>query len=81
MGRWLEALSEHLADCRAGDVADVAGSGLKGLDLDRIDIEAQHGEARFGEGTGQRQADVAQPNNADPRAAVGDAGGQFSGGS
>ena len=67
----------HLWDCipskamiaTGGALAAVARSPEMGLAevATTVDVEAQHPEPSIGEGQGQRQADVAQPDDADQR--------------
>ena len=56
------------------DVLDVALAGVERVDLARIDVEAEDGEAALAEGDRERQADVAQADDADLRSAAFDAG-------
>ncbi len=57
----LVQLSEQLG----GDVLDVGVAGLDRLDLARVDVDGDHVAALLGKGNGQRQADVAEPDDAD----------------
>jgi len=47
------------------DVLDVGVARLDRLDLARVDVDGDHVTALFGKGNGQRQADVAEPDDAD----------------
>ena len=51
------------------DVADVALARIQHLDLGGIDIEARHPESLVRDGLGQRQADIAEADDADRRLA------------
>ena len=62
----LEMPFPHLADRRVGDVADVALAPLELGDLHGVDVEPQDRDSSVGEGPGQRQADIAQPDDPDP---------------
>ena len=48
-----------------GDVLDVAAALAEGLDLARVDVEADDLVAGLGEGYGERQPDVAEPDDPD----------------
>jgi hypothetical protein len=56
------------------DVVDVAAPGLEPAHLGGVDVEADDADPRLGEAQGQRQADVAEAEDADGRAAAGVAG-------
>ena len=55
----------HLADRRVGDVPDVALAALEPGYLGRVDVESQDRDSAVAEGSGQRQADVAQADDPD----------------
>ncbi len=55
----------QLAEQLGGDVLDVGVAGLDRLDLARVDVDGDHVAALSGEGNGERQADVAEPDDAD----------------
>ena len=59
------------------DVLDVALPGIQHVHLDRIDIEAGDTEALAADRLGQRQADIAEPDDADIGVATPDARGHF----
>src|SRR4051812_44854304 len=61
-------------------MADVALATAERLDLGRIDVEADHREAALGKSQRERQADVAEPDDAYPGGAVEDADAQVRGG-
>ena len=48
-------------------MADVRFTGVQLSDFDRVYIESHDGEMLFGETQDQREADVAESNNADSR--------------
>ena len=48
-----------------GDVLDVAAALVQRLDLALVGVEADHLVARLGEGDGERQPDVAEPDDPD----------------
>ncbi len=54
------------------EVFDVAVAAVDLVDLDGIGVEADHTEALFGEGEGERQADVAEADDADDGSVIGD---------
>ena len=73
VGRRLDpAVAERLRDPLLADVADVGLAPPQRLGLPRVDVEADDAEARLLEEEGERQADVAEADDADPRGAVGD---------
>ena len=57
----------HAATSVGLDVEDVAAAGVDLRDLRCVDVEAGHVEPGLGELHGQRQADVAETDDADPR--------------
>jgi len=63
-----EGLAAGGAELVAGDVVDVGAAGVEVLDFRLFGVEAG-GPVELGEGQGQRQADVAQAENADTRGA------------
>ena len=50
-----------------------AAAGVEQIDLGPVDVEAEHAEPGAGRGPHQRQADIAEPDDADHRLARGDA--------
>ena len=65
---WLETVRRRHASsiARVGDVPDVALAGLS-CDLARVDVEAEDREAGRPRGQRERQADIAEPDDADDR--------------
>lgn len=59
------------------EVLDVAYAEPKGVDLRRIDVEAENPEALLGEGEGQRQPNIAHADDPDDCGAIGDLRPQF----
>ena len=57
------------ATSRAVEVLDVALAALERFDLRRVDVEAEHRKPASAKGQRQRQADVAQADDADQRLA------------
>ena len=49
------------------DAVDVGRAAIQALYLCRVDIEAGNAEALFAEQQGQRQAHIAEADDADPR--------------
>src|SRR6185436_12796993 len=68
VGRRVEPLLEFLQH-RVGDGLDVRLSPAQLLDLRGVDVEAQDAEALQGEQADERQAHVAEPDDADDRLA------------
>ena len=54
------------------DMLDVGLAAVQRLGLLRVDVEADNGEARFLEEEGEREADVAEPDDAHGRRLRGD---------
>lgn len=61
-GQWCEPVG--------GDVADVGAALTDGVHFVGVDVDANHGEAAFGESDGQRQAYVAKADHGDDGAVV-----------
>ena len=59
-----------VAEALAGNVMDVGAALLEGLDLAGVDVDADHGETIVEQRLHQRQPDIAEPDDADGRAAV-----------
>ncbi len=62
-----KALLLGFSDLFRGDAVDVGFTLSEGIDLALIDVEAGHGELLFAEQQGQRQSNVAEADDADPR--------------
>src|SRR5690606_3527211 len=58
------------ADPLGRDVLDIGPAGVERGDLRCVDVESGGGETLFGEQAGQRQADIAEADDADSRAAI-----------
>jgi hypothetical protein len=71
-GAELSAVHQRRDDLRR-HILDVALASLQGRNLARVQIDADDGEPLLGKSDGQRQADVAQADDADSRLAAGDA--------
>ena len=66
VGRGHEAaVGDVLGDPLRGDVLDVAAAGQELIDLGLIDVESHGAETGGDEGPDQRQADIAQSDDAD----------------
>jgi len=61
------SLRHRRRDLRARDVLDVALAAVEPRHIGRVDVEAEHGEAGPRGGQRQRQPDIAQPDDANPR--------------
>src|SRR5438105_14255183 len=55
----------HRGDLLGRDVLDVRLAARRLGDLGRVDVEAEHGEAMGAEDPGEREADVAEADDAD----------------
>jgi hypothetical protein len=62
--RGLDALRRG-GDARVGDILDVGAPRAQRLDLARLEVDAHHLDALLGEGDGEREADVAEADDAD----------------
>ena len=64
---WSRPASTTDREALVGDVVDVAGARGEGLDARAVDVEADRLEARLGVRDREREPDVAQPDDRDPR--------------
>jgi hypothetical protein len=70
VGGRLEAAGAGALDVGGADMLDVADAGVELADLARVDVDPQHLEPDLRIAQGQRQADIAEADDADDRAAV-----------
>ena len=63
-------MRDRLAEALAEDMVDIGAALLERRDLAGIDVDADYGEAVVEQRLHQRQADIAETDNADRRAAV-----------
>jgi hypothetical protein len=71
------AARNRLAKALGGNVVDVGAALLEGGNLSGIDVDADDGEAVVEQRLHQRQADIAEPDDGDRRAAVAEAAHQL----
>jgi hypothetical protein len=63
-------LADGAEEAGGVEVLDVALAAVQLVDLHGVGVEAEDAEALLGEGEGERQADVAEADDADERASV-----------
>ena len=62
---WPEAAGDGGVHAAPGCARYRTRRGIEFRDLDRVDVEAEHAEADFGEAQHERQADIAETDDAD----------------
>ena len=70
--RGAEAGTLGFGNLCSGDAHDIGAGGVQRVDLAAIDVEARDGKALLGKQQGEREPDVAHPDDADLRGASGD---------